>query len=449
MFDRDFEFGTGISSYQTEGAYKADLKVPSIWDEFTHEGSNIEDNSDGDVATDFYHRYREDILLAKELGISSFRLSLSWCRIINEDQSVNYQGISFYRQVLSFIRECQMKCAVTLYHWDLPLYLDTKGGFANPGIKGYYLTYVKAVVENLGDLIDVYFTFNEPQCIIGLGMNGIEQAPKRIYPISDLVKACHNILLCHALAFRLIKDTNPSSKVSFVNTFTPYLPTDRENKDEEEKAYQMTFKSPVDRYVFFTPSVFMDPLFLGHYPQEYYQEFAPLLSFVTKQDMDLIKESTPDDIYINIYTGRDIHVEKDKTVRIIEDDRKEDQTSFNWLKVKPESLYYAVKYAFRRYQKPVYISENGVPYEDTREDNRVHDEKRTEFIKRYLEQLDKARKEGIPVKGYYYWSLEDNFEWAFGYTKRFGLVYIDYQDDLRRIKKDSFYAYQRIIKEAK
>ncbi len=165
--------------------------------------------------------------------------------------------------------------------------------------------------------------------------------------------------------------------------------------------------------------------------------------------MDLIKESTPDDIYINIYTGRDIHVEKDKTVRIIEDDRKEDQTSFNWLKVKPESLYYAVKYAFRRYQKPVYISENGVPYEDTREDNRVHDEKRTEFIKRYLEQLDKARKEGIPVKGYYYWSLEDNFEWAFGYTKRFGLVYIDYQDDLRRIKKDSFYAYQRIIKEAK
>jgi beta-glucosidase len=172
MFTKDFVFGTGISSYQTEGAVRKGKRVPSIWDTLSHEKGAIRDGSDGDTADDFYDRYPEDIALAKKLGIQSFRLSFSWCRLVNPDQSVNPLGVRFYRSVLSEIVKNGMKPLVTIYHWDLPVYLQMIGGWTNPAIVSYFETYVKIIADHFSDLCSDFLTFNEPQCFLGMGYTG-------------------------------------------------------------------------------------------------------------------------------------------------------------------------------------------------------------------------------------------------------------------------------------
>lgn len=449
MFYKGFRFGIGVSSYQVEGGYNLDHKVPSIWDVFTTEPGAISDHSDGKVALDFYHRYEEDIMIAKDLGIQDFRLSLSWCRILNEDQSVNMEGVAFYRRVLSCIREHGLNPVCTLFHWDLPEYLDEKGGWVNRDIVKCYSTYVQAVSDYLSDLVTDFLTFNEPQCFIGLGLTGKEHAPSRKTNLRDLLAASHHVLLAHAAAYQILKKKNPKCEVGFVNTITIPIPEDRNNQELEKACYEELFNTRISAEDFYTVSLYMDPLYLGHYPQsilsDYKKEYGTIIQ---KGDMELIQKAKQTTVYLNIYTGHKCRLISNKLVSLYDSDPK-DSTSFEWLKAQPESLYYGPKYVYERYHLPIVISENGVCYEDKLCNEKVHDENRIQFIESYLQELDKANQDNIPIKAYYYWSLFDNFEWAYGYTKRFGLVYIDYNNNLKRIKKDSFHTLQKIIKEVK
>jgi beta-glucosidase len=447
MFNKDFRFGIGVASYQVEGAYNLDGKVPSIWDVFTHTKGRIVDSSNGDVCLDFYHRYKEDIDIAKDLGIQDFRLSLSWCRIINENQSINIKGIAFYRNVLSYIKECGMRPVVTLFHWDMPEYLDEKGGWENRDIIKYYGTYVQAVADNLSDLIDTYLTFNEPQCFIGMGLRGVEHAPLRKASIEGLLAASHHVLISHALAYQILKKKNPNCEVGFVNTCTPMIPEDKKDKDLYKACSDELFRIDDLEEDFTSFPLFTDPLYLGDYPSNVKKRYASLLKEIIKPgDMELLQKAKQKQVYLNIYTGHQCRLVNGHLASLY-DSKIEDQTSFEWLKVQPEALYYGPKYVYERYHLPIVISENGEPFDDKLVAGRVEDSYRSKFINLYLAQLDKAYQEGTPITGYYYWSLLDNFEWAYGYTKRFGLIYIDYRNNLKRIKKNSFYTYQKIIKD--
>ena len=443
-----FEFGTGISSYQVEGAYQEDGKLPSIWDTLSHQEGNITDKSNGDVATDFYHRYEEDIKLAKELGIQSFRFSFSMCRILEENGRVNHKGIEFYQRVVDCILKYGLEPVVTLYHWDLPQFLQDRGGFVNARIVDYYAKYVETVAKAFKGKIKTWITFNEPQCFIGLGYSGKEHAPKIHASLKEIIKASHNVLLCHAKAYQILKGINPNCLVTFVNTFSVNIPVTKDKK-LEVFCYQHTFDIPENENQFYNTVIFTDPLYLGCYPKEYVALAKKNGVVFSKEDMALIKLSRPDRIDINIYSGNYFCLDEKGDVQYLDQVKEEEITSFDWLRARPKVLYYGPKYFYQRYHLPIVISENGVCYEDEVDHDAVHDEKRSKFILDYFAELKHAIHDGIDIKGYYYWSLEDNFEWAFGYSKRFGLVYIDYDNGLKRIKKDSFYTYQKLINESK
>ncbi len=443
-----FEFGTGISSYQVEGAYQEDDKLPSIWDTLSHSDGNISDKSNGDIATDFYHRYEEDIQLAKELGIQSFRFSFSMCRILDKNGRVNHKGIEFYQRVVDCILQYGMEPVVTLYHWDLPQFLQDKGGFTNPEIVDYYAKYVEVVAKEFKNKIKTWITFNEPQCFIGLGYSGREHAPKIHASLKEMILATHHVLLCHAKAYQILKGINPKCVVTFVNTFSINIPL-VEDRELEDYCYNHTFESPKNENEFYNTVIYTDPLYFGRYPADYLALAASQDVTFSKEDMMTIKLAKPDRIDINIYSGNYFAKDENGNISMQNLVKEEEITSFDWLRARPKVLYYGPKYFYQRYHLPIVISENGVCYDDQLEDDKVHDPNRSKFILEYFSQLKRAIKDGIDVIGYYYWSLEDNFEWAYGYSKRFGLVYIDYEHGLKRIKKDSFYTYKNLITETR
>ena len=445
MFNKDFIFGCATAASQIEGAYLDDGKVPSIWDKFCEKENAIIDGSDIKIACNSYYKYKEDISLLKELGVKSYRFSINWCRIINENNEINYKGIEYYKNLAKECLNNGITPCATLYHWDMPQYIFEKGGLLNDDFSDWFSFYVDVFTKNLSDLIKDYITINEPQVIIFLGHRIGNHAPGLSLSNKEILLAIHNLLKAHGKAVKIIRKNVLNSTIGFSPCSRGIVPVNNDI-DLYNKCKEYYFSLRNDYEFPNLISIYSDPVFLGDYPNEYYEMFKDILPNITKEDLELINQPI-DYCYQNVYSG-DYYDLIDNKLTKLPFPYSYPEGNINWLQVVPESLYYIPKFLYERYHHPIIISENGNCCHDSISlDGKVHDPNRIDFIHRYLNELEKASNE-VDIRGYYYWSLLDNFEWAEGYSKRFGLIYVDFKT-LKRTKKDSFYEYQKIIKEVK
>lgn len=444
-FQKDFLWGSATSSYQIEGAAYEDGRGMTVWEDFCSRPGKIMEGHDGDVACDHYHRYREDIALMAEMGIKAYRFSIAWSRILPQGTGkINEKGMAFYSNLVDELLSYDIVPLVTLFHWDLPYTLYQKGGWQNPESVGWFAEYASAVAKGLGERVKHFITFNEPQCFIGLGHVTCEHAPGNKMSKRAVLEMAHNVLLAHGTAVQAIRSIVPDAKIGYAPTSTVPVPVSESKEDIEaaRNAY-FGFGADADNYVWST-SWWSDPVILGHYPEEGLRLFEESLPHIGQDDMKTICQ--PLDFYgQNIYHG--YPVGSDGKGGCIREKRKAGypRTAIGWAVV-PESLYWGPKFLYERYHLPIIITENGLSCHDwVSADQKVHDPTRIDFMYRYLWELNRASREGVEVAGYCAWSFMDNFEWAKGYTERFGMVYVDYQTQ-KRIPKDSAYWYRDLIR---
>ena len=437
QFPKDFLWGAASASFQVEGARNEDGKTDSIWDA-TGEG-HIKRNMNGDVTCDHYHRYKEDVVLMKELGLKSYRFSVSWPRVMPERGKVNKKGLQFYIDLAEELVQAGIEPLCTLYHWDLPMWLYNEGGWENPQIVKEFTGYVKVVVDALSDKVRYWMTFNEPACFIGFGYFVGRQAPFKINRMGkkqkfrDLAHVSKNVLLCHGYAVQTIRECSKlqEPQIGFAlnaRNFVAY----NETKEGIEKARSSMFD--IEEGFSMAVNWWADPMILGKAPQY-------LAEILNGEELRLI--SQPLDYFgYNVYFANNYNADaKEKDLGWAGMPR----TQMGWA-ITPEVLYWSPKFLYERYHLPILITENGMANLDfVMRDGKVHDPQRIDYMYTYLSELHHAMEEGIPVIGYTAWSIMDNFEWAEGFDPRFGLIYVDYRTQ-ERIPKDSFYWYQSVIK---
>lgn len=434
-FCNNFLWGAATASYQVEGAWNEDGKELNIWDDFSHQKGKIDDGSTGDIACDQYHRYKEDVKLMSEMGLKAYRFSISWARIYSfKNQKINTSGIEYYNNLINELLKYNITPFVTLFHWDLPYNLHLKGGWLNPEISDYFAQYTKIIADNFGDRVKNFITFNEPSVFIGCGYEQGSMAPGYKCGKRELLQMCHNVLLSHGKAVKILKE-NPNGKDCNVGITLATQPKIPLSKKDEKDAFEEYFKCELNGF-FWTTSYWLDPIIFGKYPTSLLSEAKDLFPDFTQKDMEIISQKI-DFIGLNIYEAQ------------YQGDYKRPfgtaHSELNW-DVYPDALEWGVKLNFSRYKLPIYITENGISTHDwVSLDEKVHDPNRIDFLHRYLISLKKATDNGCIVKGYFQWSLLDNFEWARGYNPRFGLVYVDYQTQ-KRNPKDSYFWYSQVIK---
>ncbi|MDD2398185.1 MAG: family 1 glycosylhydrolase [Bacilli bacterium] len=440
---QNFFWGTATSAFQIEGGHNIDGRSPSIWDVFSLQNGRIKNHDDGRNGINHYKTYQNDLTHLAKLGVNSYRFSLSWSRIIPTlNGEVNKSGLAFYDRILDELEKYKITPFITLYHWDLPQYLQDIGGWLNPKTVEAFAHYVAVVVQHFGSRCLHYITLNEPQCIVNLGHRTLEHAPGIYLSDEQTVKIVHHLLLAHGHAVTVIRKLNVGATVGIANTSTVAIPV-ANTSTNIELARRHYFS--LERGRFDQVTLFSDPVFLGRYPQEFIEFYEQFLPENYKKDLEIISQDI-EYCYQNFYTGYFIAEDKAGNMKILPYTNENYTGVFPWLHYVPETLYYGPKFLFERYQKPIIISENGISVVDkVTSDKKVHDVWRIKYFSDYISALLKIKKEGVPVLGYFAWSLFDNFEWAWGYQPRFGLIYIDYLTQ-ERIYKDSFYFYQNLIK---
>ncbi|MBO5945904.1 MAG: beta-glucosidase [Clostridia bacterium] len=448
-FNKNFVWGTATASYQIEGAYNEGGRGLSIWDVFSHQPGNVLRGHTGDVACDHYHRFREDVALMRELGVSAYRLSVAWPRIFPSGVGqVNSEGVRFYSELLDELKNAGIEPYITLYHWDLPYELHKKGGWLNDDVVGWYSDYAAKVVELFSDKCKNYITFNEPSCFIGAGyLNGVH-APGYKVGYKDALQMCHNVLKSHGAAVIKMRAAAKSPiKIGYAPCTTVFYPL-TESAEDIEAARIANFECPpLSEDILWNCSWWSDPIVLGKYPADGLEKYRDYLPEITDEDMKLINQ--PIDFYCqNIYEGAP--VKSDGKGGYIKAPFKvgSAKTAIQW-NITPEALRWGPKFLYERYKLPFFITENGMSAHDTVSlDGKVHDPNRIDYLHRYITELERAKDEGADVRGYFLWSLMDNFEWAKGYTDRFGIIYVDFETG-ERIPKDSYYWYRDWIKSHK
>jgi beta-glucosidase len=429
IFPKGFLWGTAASAYQIEGAVDEDGRGPSIWDEFVKRRGRIADGSDGRVACDHYHRFREDLALVKALNVKAYRFSVQWPRILPEGTgAVNPKGLDFYDRLVDCVLENGLEPFLGLYHWELPLALHRRGGWTNPESAGWFERYAEVAVRRFGDRVRFWEPIIEPLVVFVAYITGFHAPGGRSF--RKAVKAAHNLLLAFARSFRAIKAHDGGLQVGLVESLQKVYPA----RPRDEAA--------VGRVKGFLTSLFTDPVLKGRYPER----LEPVLRFWNRRiqdaDFDLIK--TPIDFLgVNNYTR---HVVK-RTVLPVSvpgpgcsfakpDYPGVEFTQKGW-EVYPQGLSDILTDVKNEYGNPrVFVTENGAAYLDEVTDGRIHDGRRIGYLRRHIEKVGEAIRDGCDVRGYFVWSFLDNFEWEAGYTQRFGLYYVDYATQ-RRILKDS------------
>ena len=443
-FSKDFLWGTATSSYQIEGAAYEGGKGPSIWDDFVRERGKIKDGSTGDVACDHFHRFREDVKLMAEMGVKNYRFSIAWPRVLPEGVGrVNEEGVRFYSDLVDCLIENGIRPFVTLYHWDMPTAIHRRGGWLNDDMPEWFAEYTRVVAESLGGRVKDFFTINEPQCVIGLGYGNGEHAPGIHYPPAAQVRMIHNLLKSHGRAVQVLRETIPGVRVGYAPCGNPGIPA-TDSPEDVEAARKAYFTVPSDeRGLCWNVTWFSDPVVLGRYPEDGLRTYGQYLPKGWEKDMAVICQ--PLDYYAqNIYQGMMWKASPDGGAEHVAWPQGCAKTAIDW-PITPDALYWGPKFLCERYKLPLIITENGMSCHDAvLMDGKVHDPNRVDYIHRYLLALRRAAEEGVPVAGYFYWSFWDNFEWAYGYTERFGLVYVDYQTQ-RRIPKDSCLFYKSVM----
>ena len=424
-FSKNFLWGASTSSAQIEGAWDVDGKIPSIWDVA---GDRIENGHTCHTACDHYHHYKEDVALMKELGLKSYRFSISWPRIMSEKRNVNPLGVSFYQDLVRELRAANIEPLVTLFHWDLPVWVQEIGGWAAPEVVELYLDYVRTMVDALSDQVTYWMTFNEPQMFCGLGYRDGVFAPF----IKDEVifkRAVRHMLLSHGKAVRLIRDTAKTKPVIGIATAaSAYIP-DEETPEGLARAAKETFASPFGETI---NALYDDPMLLG-------KASPTMKGELSAEDLQIICQPL-DFLGMNVYQPSNVQYASYDAEKV-----RRPKTMMDWV-IDGRCLYWTPRQFYERYHVPIMITENGMANPDlVGEDGKVHDAIRIGFLAEYLTELRRAADEGIPILGYQHWALLDNFEWLDGYAPRFGLIHVDYTTQMRTIK-DAGYAYAEIIR---
>ena len=454
-FQSDFFWGAGSAAYQTEGSWYEDGKGASIWDEFCHTPGKIKNAETGDTTADAYHRADTDLALIKALGLNAYRFSVSWPRVLPEGRGrLNEEGLGYYDRIVDNLLDMNVTPFITLYHWDLPLALEWEGGWENHDTAEAFSEYAALIARHFDGRVKHYITLNEPQCFLGMGYGSGIHAPGKKLTDEALAQCIHHALLAHGGAVAAMRAAVSSPlQIGLASTGTicyPALASDDGRNEESanaalKAAYDATFtlkerlaSEQNDDWTFSHKWLF-DAAVFGRYPEDL-EVFRKLNDTMTVRDRSIITEPM-DFIGLNAYNGTPV----DRFGNNIQKAPGFPRTALRW-PVTPECLYFGPRFLYERYKLPVIIAENGQSCNDrVFLDGAVHDPDRIDFLTRYLRQLSRAVEDGVPVKGYFQWSLTDNFEWHSGYDERFGLVYVDYETQKRTIKDSGFW-YRDMIK---
>ena len=442
-FPKDFIWGAATSAYQIEGAAQEDGKGPSIWDLFCRKPGAVGQGASGDIACDHYHCRREDITLMREISLQAYRFSIAWPRVLPQGKGpVNKKGLEFYDRLVDDLLAAGITPYVTLFHWDYPQALHEQGGWLNRDSSDWFAEYAAVVVNRLSDRVQNWFTINEPQTFIVCGYQHGSHAPGERLEFSQVLLVAHNVLLAHGKAVQAIRSrAQEKPSVGYALSVNP-VAVPATNSAEDIRAAQHAFFANAQKGRM-NNSWWTDPVVFGRYPEDGLVLFANALPAICESDMKTISQPL-DVLGLNVYFGELHRANAGGAPEVIPFAPEHPRTSFNW-PVVPESLYWAAKLYAARYKLPVIISENGMSNNDApSSDGAVHDPQRIEFLQSYLRELKRACADGIDVRGYFLWSLMDNFEWAAGYRERFGIVYVDYPTQ-KRIVKDSASWYRQVI----
>jgi beta-glucosidase len=454
-FPAGFVWGAATAAYQIEGAASEDGRGASIWDTFSHTPGKVLAGDTGDVATDHYHRYRDDVALMAELGLSAYRFSVSWPRVRPGGSGpVNERGLDFYDRLVDELARHGITPVLTLYHWDLPQELEDAGGWGSRDTAARFAEYAAIVAARLGDRVPVWTTLNEPWCSAFLGYASGVHAPGRTDPALSL-RAAHHLLLGHGLAVQALRGSLPADReLAITLNLCAVVPSSESAADAEAAR----------RIDGLANRLFLDPLFRGHYPDDVCADTAALSDWEFVRDDDESTIATPIDVLgINYYTptvvgagdgtdrGDDGHLPSPASpwpgcddVRFVR--RPGPRTAMGWT-IDARGLRALLHRVHQDYPGvPLMITENGAAFDDTVEPGGdIQDSARIAYLRDHLAVVHEAIHSGIDLRGYFVWSLLDNFEWSYGYSKRFGIVHVDYQTQ-RRTWKDSAYWYRDVIR---
>ncbi len=472
-FAPNFLFGAATAAYQIEGAAFEDGRTASIWDAFSRVPGAVINADNGDVACDHYHRYPADVALMKELGLDTYRFSVSWSRVRPDGGPVNQKGLDFYRRLVDELRENDILPWLTLYHWDLPQAIEDRGGWTVRSTAEQFAEYALDVHDALGDRVQNWTTLNEPWCSSFLSYTAGIHAPGRA-SVTDGVLAAHHLLLGHGMAVQELRARDASLNLGVTLNLTVAEPADPSTAADVDAARRID--GQFNRW-------FLDPIFRGAYPADVVEDIRAvspgaidaLEAATAPGDLETI--STPlDALGVNYYHGEFVGGSPDPHAPLPGDaptdrptgspfpshegihwhERGLPRTTMHW-EIDPAGLTTLLQRVWTEYAEPagtvLYVTENGAafddvlvtePGEDGQPDARVHDAERVDFLRRHLGAILDAQEAGVDVRGYFYWSLLDNFEWAWGYEKRFGIVHVDYDTQARTLK-DSAREYRRVI----
>ena len=435
-FPKGFVWGAATAAYQVEGGAGEDGKGRSIWDVFSHTPGCTNRGETGDIACDSYHRWGEDIGLLRAMHLKAYRFSVAWTRIApTGGTDWNEAGFAYYDRMVDALREAGIEPYLTLYHWDLPQALEEKGGWRNEDTARAFAVYAAKLAEHFRGRVHQWFTFNEPACIVGMGYGNGLHAPGLKLPLEGQVTCWQNILYAHCLAQQAIHAADPANQVGFVSTGRLCYPV-KETPENIAAARALTFACPDDDWTF-THTMSFDPLCLGHWPDVSLcgPRLAAAIAAVPQHITEVLPLGKPDMLGLNVYNGAPVEMGKNGPC-YVERPAGWPHTAMHW-PVEPECLNWGMRLLAERYGLPMYITENGLSCTDKiYRDGKVHDPDRIDFLARYLNALSEGIRNGADVRGFFHWSLLDNYEWHSGYDERFGLVFVDYATG-RRIPKDS------------
>ncbi|MFD1020968.1 GH1 family beta-glucosidase [Thalassobacillus hwangdonensis] len=437
-FSKDFIFGTATSSYQIEGAVSAGGRAPSIWDTFSHTPGKVLGGDTGDLACDHYNRMEEDIQIIKSLGVDSYRFSIAWPRIFPEKGKYNAEGMEFYRKLAIRLKEEGIQPFVTLYHWDLPQWADDLGGWINRDSVEWFMEFAEKCFGELDEHVSMWITHNEPWCAAMLGYHQGEHAPGHTN-LDEALKAAHHILLSHGKAVQHYKHVfEGKHPIGITLNLSPVYPASGSFHDQ---VAANNFDGYLNRW-------FLDPVFKGQYPTDMINMFSkqvPSYDFIKEGDLEAI--STHMDFFgINFYNRSLMEYAEGAEFMFQGAESDYPKSGMGW-DISPNEFKELIYRLRKEYTElPIYITENGAAFDDVLEaDGQVHDTNRVDYLEKHLNAVAELNEENMNIAGYYLWSLLDNFEWAFGYEKRFGIVYVDF-DTQQRYVKDSAKRYAEVIK---
>jgi beta-glucosidase len=443
-FANGFVWGAATAAYQIEGAVNEDGRGESIWDRFSHTPGKTENGDTGDVACDHYHRWRDDIELMRSLGLDAYRFSIAWPRILPEGRGrVNEAGLDFYDRLVDGLLKAGITPWVTLYHWDLPQVLEDAGGWPNRATADAFVEYADVISRRLGDRVKHWITLNEPWCSAFLGYHNGHHAPGRTN-LADALQAAHTLLLAHGMTVPILRANSTNAQIGITLNLTHAYPATEQDPD----------RAAAQRMDGFFNRWFLDPLYGRGYPEDIVALYGTANPSVSDGDLTTIAAST-DFLGINFYNPSFISNHPNDPPLNIGHERLVDAeyTAMDWV-VYPQGLSDLLQRVDRDYPVgALYITENGAAYVDEPPQmvdgtRRVHDPQRTRYYAQHLAAAQRAIAAGVPIKGYFAWSLMDNFEWAFGYTKRFGITYVDYATQERTLK-DSGRWYAEVIRRSR